>query len=108
MTLGATLLALAAFDRGVGHRGNPLRIIGQVPLFFYLLQWPVAHGLAVIVAAIQGYPIGWIFAFPPFQSPEGYGRSLPLVYLFWVVTVVLLYYPCVWYSGLRRRHLAGL
>jgi uncharacterized membrane protein len=103
MTLGVTLLALAAFDQGLGRFGNPLRIFGRVPLFFYLLQWPVAHGLAVIVAAIQGYPIGWMFQFPPFQAPDGYGNSLMTVYLFWAVTLVFLYYPSRWYLGLRRR-----
>ena len=107
MTLGPAFLALAVFDRGIGRAGDPLRVFGRVPLFFYLLQWPVAHGLAVVVAAVQGYPIGWMFRFPPFQSPPGYGDSLPIVYLFWVVTVALLYYPSRWYWGWKRRRRAG-
>jgi uncharacterized membrane protein len=107
MTLGPTLMALAAFDRGIGRPGAPLLTIGRVPLFFYLLQWPVAHGLAVVVAAVQGYPIGWMFRFPPFQSPEGYGRNLMLVYLFWAITVALLYPPSRWYADFWRRRRAG-
>ena len=103
MTLGVTFLALAAFDHGLGRVGKPLRTIGRVPLFFYLLQWPVAHGLAVIVAAIQGYPIGWMFQLPPFQSPAGYGDSLITVYLFWIITVALLYFPSRWYAGLATK-----
>ena len=46
MTLGPALLALAAFDGGLGRAANPLRTIGRVPLFFYLLQWPLAHAAA--------------------------------------------------------------
>jgi uncharacterized membrane protein len=105
MTLGPACLALAAFDRGLGRLGRPLSTLGRVPLFFYLLQWPLAHGLAVIVAAIQGEPTGWMFRFPPFQSPPGYGQSLARVYLFWAITVALLYYPSLWFSrwsGIRR------
>ncbi len=105
MTLGPALLTLAAFDRGPGRPWNPLRTFGRVPLFFYLLQWPIAHGLAVLVAAFQGYPIGWLFRFPPFQSPSGYGHGLTIVYLFWAITVALLYYPSLWFSGMRRRRI---
>lgn len=106
MTLGGTFLALAAFDHGMGRLGGPLFTFGRVPLFFYLLQWPVAHGLAVVFAAVQGYPVRWMFRFPPSQSPNGYGDSLLVVYLFWAVTVILLYYPSRWYSGLRRQRKA--
>ncbi len=102
MTLGPAFIGLAILDRGIGRLGIPLRTIGQVPLFFYLLQWPFAHGLAVLVAALQGDPIGWMFEFPPFQSPICYGHSLATVYLFWVITVGLLYYPSLRYRDWRR------
>ncbi len=102
MTMGPMLLALAALDRGAGRLGHPLRIFGREPLFFYLLQWPLAHGLAVLLAAVRGYPIGWMFRFPPFQSPPGYGQDLATVYLFWVVTVALLYVPCRWFGEWKR------
>jgi uncharacterized membrane protein len=107
MTLGGTFLALAAFDRGLPWLGGPLRVFGQVPLFFFLLHLPLAHGLALVFAASQGYPIRWMFQFPPFQSPPGYGTSLLTVYVFWAVAVALLYYPCLWYAGRKRRRRAG-
>jgi hypothetical protein len=103
MTLGPALLALAAFDRGEGRLGGPLLVFGRVPLFFYLLQWPLAHGLAVAVEALRGQPVDWMFRFPPFQSPPGYGQSLPVVYLMSAVTVALLYYPCRWFAEVKRR-----
>jgi uncharacterized membrane protein len=106
MTLGPALVVMAAFDRGIGKVGIPLRTIGRVPLFFYLLQWPVAHGLAVVVAAARGYPVGWMFEFPGFQSPPGYGRELWVVYLFWAITVALLYFPSRWYDDAWRRRSA--
>ena len=61
----------------------------------------------VLVALIRGEPVGWMSRFPPFQAPPGYGHSLPTIYLFWAITVGLLYYPSLWYSGWRRRRMAG-
>jgi uncharacterized membrane protein len=51
MTLGPALLALAFFEKTVVRRENSVggRVrqffvtFGRVPLFFYLLQWPVSH-----------------------------------------------------------------
>ena len=103
MTLGPVLLALAALDRGLGRRANPVRTIGRVPLFFYLLQWPVAHGLAVAYEAALGQPIGWMFGFPPPDPPPGYGHDLAVVYAAWAITVALLYGPCVWFAARTRR-----
>lgn len=105
ITLGVAFLALALLDRGLGRVGAPLRLIGQEPLFFYLLQWPVAHGLALLSALARGYPVGWMFEFPGDGCPPGYGDSLAVVYLSWVVTVVVLYYLTRLYW--RRRRLAG-
>jgi uncharacterized membrane protein len=104
MTLGPALLALAMFDRGVGPLGRPLVTLGRVPMFFYLLQWPVAHGLAVVVTALRGQPVGWMFgAGPGTPVPPDYGYSLPVVYLMWVVVLILLYPACAWFAALKRR-----
>jgi uncharacterized membrane protein len=104
MTLGPAILALAWLDRGVGPLTTPLRTIGRVPLFYYLLQWPLIHGLAVLVAALRGQPVGWLCSFPPFADvPPGYGFSLPGVYAFWIAIVGLLYLPCRWFADLKRR-----
>lgn len=103
MTLGSLFLGLALLDRPLGRWAGPFRAFGQVPLFFYLLQWPVAHGLAVAVELAQGHPVGWMFRFPPFPSPSGFGQSLPTVYLLWAVAVALLWYPCLAYRWARSR-----
>jgi uncharacterized membrane protein len=103
MTLGPAILALAWFDRGLGRVGRPLLTFGRVPLFYYLLQWPLAHGLAVAFEAFQGRPIDWLFGFPLTQPPPGYGHGLATTYLMWVVVVALLYYPSRWFADLKRR-----
>ncbi len=111
MTLGPGLLALAAFDYWEGqrrHAPGPLWraivVLGRVPLFFYVLQWPVIHTMANVASAASGTPIDW-FTWS-FDYPPGYGHGLPVVYAVWVVTIAILYYPCRWYAGLKQRNRA--
>src|SRR5262249_5861701 len=105
MTLGPALLALAVFDRGAGRLGKPLVTLGRVPLFYYLLQWYVIHGLALAVAWARGEPLGWLFIDNfPIQPPPSSAFSLPAVYGFWLVVVVLLYVPCAWFARYKARH----
>ena len=70
MTIGPALLALAWFESpALSERGESRRAaitsradhtrVGRVPMFFYLWQWPLAHGLAVAVSAGAGKDIGW-------------------------------------------------
>ena len=80
MTLGPAIAALAVIDR-VGIRGpvgRALVTLGRVPLFYYLLQWYVIHGLAVLAGLVRGLPVAWLFSpaalGPP---PEGWPLSLP-------------------------------
>jgi uncharacterized membrane protein len=62
MTLGPAIAALAAIDRadirGHGIRGlggRALVTFGRVPLFYFLLQWYVIHGLAALTGLVRGF-----------------------------------------------------
>ena len=75
MTIGPAIAALAALD-GVAVRGwvgRALVTLGRVPLFYYILQWYIIHGLAVLLTLLRGFPIAWQFSpavlGPP---PEGW------------------------------------
>ena len=103
MMLGPALLALSVFERGLGRLGRPLLMFGRVPLFFYLLQWYAAHLLAVVVNAALGRPAPWLLGGAAWNAPQGYGYSLGVVYLMWIVVLVLLYPPCRWFAALKRR-----
>jgi uncharacterized membrane protein len=103
MTLGPALLALSVFERGLGRLARPLLMFGRVPLFFYLLQWYAAHLLAIVVNAALGRPASWLFGGAPWNAPKGYGYSLGVVYLMWIVVLILLYLPCRWFAALKRR-----
>src|SRR5215510_2396661 len=110
MTLGPAILLLALFESDINVLG-PLRkalvTFGRVPLFFYLLQWYVAHLLAILLGWIAGQPIAWQwespidkFTKPP---PPGVGSRLWVVYLCWIGGVVLLYPLCKWFAGVKAR-----
>ena len=59
MTLGPAIAALAVIDRVDirGPVGRALVTLGRVPLFYYLLQWYVIHGLAVLAGLVRGLPV---------------------------------------------------
>ena len=103
MTLGPALILLSWFDGGTGLIGRRLVELGRVPLFFYLLQWPTVHLLAILLELARGNEVGWFFKDAPFNSPAGYGYGLGMVYLMWAVAVILLYFPCRWFSEVKRR-----
>jgi uncharacterized membrane protein len=104
MTLGPAITLLGLIDRGVGAMGRPLVVLGRVPLFYYVLQWPVIHGLALLVAMLRGQPIGWLFneGGPPQAPPESV-FGLPGIYAMGIVTLLILYPACAWFAGLKRR-----
>lgn len=105
MTLGPTLLALAAFEQGTGAIGQPLVTVGRVPLFFYVLQWYVIHGLALTVAHARGEPTGWLFVDAlPLNPPPSSTFGLASVYGWWLVVLAILYVPSAWYASVKRRH----
>jgi hypothetical protein len=39
----------------------------------------------------------------PVTRPPGWGYSLPIVYMIWLIVVVALYPLCVWFAGVKGR-----
>ena len=111
MTLGPALIALAVFERFrpsarlfVALR-DALVTFGQVPLFFYLLQWPTAHLTSLVAHLIAGKPVGWMFKsiVDGGGPPPGSGFNLAIVYVCWIAGVLLLYPVCKWFAGVKQR-----
>jgi uncharacterized membrane protein len=110
MTLGPSLLLLAWLDKKFDGRMkipralSPLLTFGRVPLFFYVLHLYLIHSLAVLMAVLFHQPVWWLLhgAFF-FGAPDSYGYGLPFVYLMWITAVVILYFPCRWFEGIKRR-----
>jgi uncharacterized membrane protein len=111
MTLGPSLLLLAWLDKKLDQRDgklspalSPLLTFGRVPMFFYILHLYLIHSLAVLVAVLPHQPVAWLLhgGFM-FGAPDNWGYDLPFVYLMWITAVVILYFPCRWYEGVKQR-----
>lgn len=109
MTLGPALLILALAEN-VKKENVLSRIFitfGRVPLFYFILQMFVAHGLAVLLNLLAGKNIDYLFLNFPASStdaPPDAGFPLWVVYAAWLFGLVLLYPLCDWYSKVKQRH----
>ena len=111
MTLGPSLLLLAWLEKRLLSHGasswlaSALVIFGRVPMFFYILHLYLIHALAVVVAVLFRQPAAWLLhgGFWVNDLPDGYGHNLPFIYLMWITAVVILYFPCRWWAGLKQR-----
>ena len=63
------------------------------------------RALAVAVSKIRlGEVSPWLFANHPMGNPpvpDGYAWGLPLLYLVWAVAIVILYFPCRWFTSIK-------
>ena len=104
MTIGPALLLLPLLERVRGPAMEPWVTFGCVPFFFYVLHLYLIHGSARVLAAANGYPeLGVATAFRNPEAMQGWGYSLPVVYLVWIMVVAALYVPCHWFAGVKRR-----
>jgi uncharacterized membrane protein len=85
-TTGVNLIVLNLFYR-VGKKGSqalhPLVVFGRSPLFFYVLHLYLYGLLGIAI------------------TPKG--TSLPVMYLFWILGLAILYPVCRWYGGFKHR-----
>ncbi len=107
-TLGIVLLLFSAFDKAVEGALIPgfrsfLNVYGRVPFFFYIVHIFLIHALALTVAlAINPNWRFWITPDVVFTSHfNGWGYSLPIVYLICISIVLSVYPLCAWFSGLK-------
>jgi uncharacterized membrane protein len=109
MTLGPAVLVLAWTD-GIQKNDVLSRILitfGRVPLFYFLLQMIVAHGLGVLLGYLAGKSVGYLFLNFPASSnnaPPDAGFSLGVVYATWVGGLLILYPLSLWYGKVKQRH----
>ncbi len=107
MTLGPAFLFLAWSEKLRGRLASALIVFGRVPFFYYILHLYLIHGLALVAAELTGF--GWlsmILDTTVNSSPQlnGYGFSLPVVYLVWIGVVLALYPLCAWFSKVKSNN----
>jgi len=113
MTLGPSITFIAIFDRPLGPLARRIVTFGRVPMFFYFLHILLIHGGVVLFDFIRfgDSPLGiggTGVSSQTFVKWPNYGVSLPWVYVVWITAVVILYFPCRWYAGVKKRHPGGI
>jgi uncharacterized membrane protein len=106
LTLGPALVFLAWLERTPRRAiGRVLVTYGRVPLFFYLIQWFVAHGIGLGLSLLAGKPTSHLFGLPgTVPAAPGAGFGLGVTYAAWATGLLLTYPLCRWFAGVKRRH----
>lgn len=106
-TLGGVLIALWLLDSAKGKVANFFSVFGRVPFFAYVIHLYLIHAFAMIAAELTGF--GWesmictVFVnYVP--ALKGYGFSLPMVYLLWIVVIAILYPLCKKFDSYKSRN----
>ncbi len=101
MTIGPALIVLSFTENSSGWFSRFIRVYGKVPFFYYILHVFLIHLIAVILSRVSGRGTGQVDFMGP-QPDAGY--SLWVVYLVWISVVIILYFPCRWYSAYKASH----
>jgi uncharacterized membrane protein len=97
MTLGPAIALLPLLERMTGSLADFFTVYGRVPFFYYVLHIYLIHTLSVITGLVATGPMIKTITVHP-------GFSLPVVYIFWLAVVLLLYYPCRWFMRYKMTH----
>jgi uncharacterized membrane protein len=106
MTLGPMIALLPLAESARGWLAGVLGTIGRVPMFYYLPHIPLIHIMALFVTFMregQFHPEWYATAPYTFLPPE-HRWGLPLLYLVWGIAVVILYFACRWFAGVKGRY----
>jgi uncharacterized membrane protein len=103
MTVGPGLILLSFIERVEWRVLKPFRIIGRVPLFYYIIHLYLIHALAIIIAVLT-HPdqIGDIISGNWYKLSRDYGYSLPIVYLVWIFILIILYFISEKYERFQK------
>jgi len=106
MTLGPILALVPWAEKARGAIANFFRIIGRVPMFYYLLHILLIHVSALVVNLIlYGNAHGeWYNTAPFTEIPEDQRWSLGLLYLVYAIDLVVLFFACKWYEKFKFSH----
>lgn len=109
ITLGPAIVFLAVSENYFGPIAERVKVLGRVPMFYYLLHLYLIHLLALFAAVLTGYEASdMVFDTWVTNSPNlvGYGFNLWVVYAVWIGVVLMLYPLCNWYDKYKAAHRA--
>jgi uncharacterized membrane protein len=108
VTEGFAFIFLALTENISNRLTKIISVYGRVPMFYYIIHIYLIHLTALVAATLLGYRwtdmtsfYTWIDYMPNLQ---GYGFSLPVVYLIWLAIIVILYPLCKSYDRFKASH----
>ncbi|HEK20590.1 MAG TPA: DUF1624 domain-containing protein [Bacteroidetes bacterium] len=106
LTLSVGLMVLAVTENVSGKLAEFFKTYGSVPFFYYVLHFYLIRIITVIVFFLQGFKTSQIITpnDPFLFTPPHMGFSLRVAYLFWLGVILILYYPCRWFSKYKKTH----
>lgn len=106
MTIGPALIFLSYTENIRGPLSRKILVFGKVPFFYYVLHVFLIHSMALLAFFASGH--SWSdLDFTHFRDgslPYGSGHPLWFVYLAWITVMIILYFPCRWYSKYKATH----
>ena len=106
MTMGPALIILALIEKSSNSISSKISIFGKVPFFYYILHLLLIHVLAMVAFFVTGHSVQELDYnhFNNSTLPFGFGFPIWVVYAVWVIVVLLLYFPCKWYSRYKSNN----
>ena len=108
ITVGPGLIFLAFAEKWNGWLAKRIKVIGRVPMFYYLAHLYLIHVAAIFATNFCGHKWSDMVELSTWVSFEpklrGYGFSLGVTYLVWAILVVILYFLCKWYDKYKAVH----
>jgi uncharacterized membrane protein len=105
MTLGPMFLLMSLLERPFlpAPISRFLLTFGRVPLFFFITHLYVIQVVAFVATALRQFLSGH-FHLSGSQAPTGINFDLPIVYCWFLVVLLIMYFPCRWFAGIKARH----
>jgi uncharacterized membrane protein len=107
VTLGPALIFLALTENAGSSIAEKIKVIGRVPMFYYLIHIYLIHLTALVATWFCGHEPGdmilnnWVVFEPKLK---GYGFSLAVTYCIWAALILVLYFPCRAYDQYKKTH----
>ncbi|HTF21434.1 MAG TPA: heparan-alpha-glucosaminide N-acetyltransferase domain-containing protein [Chryseolinea sp.] len=106
MTLGPIIALVPWAQRATGWLVDAVKMIGRVPMFYYLLHILLIHLSAFVVNLVLYGNIhqDWYVTAPFVGIEEANRWTLPILYIVWAIDVVVLYFVCAKYARYKADH----
>jgi uncharacterized membrane protein len=102
ITIGPVLMVMPLLARWQGPLARWIGVFGKVPFFFYIVHIAVIHAVSLVWQQASFGATTRDF-YDTASWPAGYEPNLLRLYLVWAGVVLVLYWPCKWFAGVKRR-----